>query len=302
MENFSVKMMGIFSGQKVVQSHLLNLLGLHICRILVARFFYSLRTMLLFSKLTEEQKILRKDGIIMIKNFLPNDKFESLKNEFENAKNFDGTDSETIDGDSIWSRRKFNRVQYANLPNTKTLLSNLRLLNLINSAEARKVTVNAVWFDEVNYPDKKVKDKHKAAMAELWHLDVFYNSHKVFYFMYDVMDEHGPLNFAPESHRLSLKRLWFEYKKSVEVVKTESDSFQANERERSFLGLKNIKAIVPANTLVIMNGCAFHRRGDAIVGSKRSNIFLQFRYNPFSLKIQMLNSRKKNEQTRITQK
>ena len=302
MNNFSEKMLGVFSGQKLIQRHILNLLGLHVFRILVAHFFYSLRTILLFSKLTEEQKILRKEGIIMIKNFLPNENFEALKNEFENAKNFDGVDSETIDGDSIWSRRKFNRVQYANLPNTKDLLSNSRLLNLINSAEARKVTVNAVWFDEVYYPDKKAKGKHHAALVELLHLDVFYNSHKVFYFMYDVMDEHGPLNFAPGSHRLSLKRLWFEYKKSIEVVQNESESFQANEREQSFLGLKIIKAIVPANTLVIMNGCAFHRRGDSIVGSKRSNIFLQFRYNPFSLKIQMLNSRKNSEHTITIQK
>lgn len=279
MENFTTKMNGIFSGQKVIPNYILNLLGLHVFRILVADFFYNLRTMLLFPKLTEEQKILRKEGIIFIKNFLPNEQFESIKNEFENAKNFEGVDSETIDGDSIWSRRKFNRVQYANLPITKSLISNPRLLNLINSAEARKVTVNAVWFDQVTYPDKKIKDKHNTAMAEMCHIDIFYNAHKVFYFMYDVMDEHGPLNFVPRSHHLSLKRLWFEYEKSIG-----DKPLVANEREQSFLGLKPIKAIVPANTLVIMNGRAFHRRGDAIVGSKRSNIFLQFRYNPFSLK------------------
>lgn len=285
-------MTGIFSGEKVIHNTFLNLLGLHVFRILVARFFYSLRSMLLFSKLTEEQKILRKDGIVIIKNFFPNDKFEAIKNEFKNAKNFDGIDSEIIDGDSIWTRRKFNRVQYANLPNTKDLLSNPRLLDLIHAGEARRVTPDAVWFDEVYYPDKKIIGKHEAACPELLHLDIFYHAHKAMYFIDDVRDEDGPFNFSPGSHHLSLKRLWFEYKKSVGHKKPENAGFQANEKEKSFLGLKNFKAAVPANTLVVFDGCAFHRRGDASVGSKRSAIFLQFRYNPFSLETQVLNSKK----------
>jgi len=288
-------MTGIFSGEKTIHNTFLNLLGLQVFRILVSHFFYNIRTMVLFPRLTEEQKILRKDGIIFLKNFLPDEKFESLKNEYQNAKNFDGVDTEIIDGDSIWSRRKFNRAQYENLPNTNNLLSNPKLLNLIYSAEARKVPINAVWFDQMSYPEKKIKGNHKAALAELLHIDIFYNSHKIFYLMYDVKDEDGPLNFSPGSHRLSFKKLWFEYKKSVKFAKTGSEDLFANEQDKSFLGLKNIKAIAPANTLVIMNGAGFHKRGDAVVGSKRSIIFLQFRYNPFSLKTHILNSRKKNE-------
>lgn len=281
MDNFSIKMNGIFSGEKLIKNTCLNLIGLHIFRILIAHFFYSIRTILFFSKLTEEQKILRKNGFLIIKNFLPNDEFETLQNEFKNAKNIDGVDSKIIDGDSIWSRSKFNSKQILNLPYTKNFLSNSRLLNLIYSAEARKVPVNAVWFDEVSHIDSELKDSQK----EL-HTDIFYPNHKVFYFMSDVKDENGPLNVAPGSHRLSLKRLWFEYKKS-NTLGNDGDSFRVNEKDKSFLDLKNIKAIVPPNTLVIMNGSIFHRRGDSIVGSKRSAIFLQFRYNPFSLKIQI---------------
>ena len=103
MGNFSIKMTGIFSGEKLIQNTFLNLIGLHVFRILIAHFFFSLRTILLFSKLTEEQKILRRNGIIIIKKFLPNDEFEALKNEFKNAKNFDGVDNKIIDGNSILS-------------------------------------------------------------------------------------------------------------------------------------------------------------------------------------------------------
>ena len=287
MGNFHVKMDGIFSGQKVIHNTFLNLIGLHVFRILLSRLFYSIRSMLIFSELSDDQKTLRQDGIIIIKNFLPNEKFRAIKHEFENAKNFDGTDSEINDGDSIWTRRKFNRLQYSKLSNTNNFLSDSRLLDLISVGEARKVTPDAIWFDEMYYPEKKIQGKHETANAELSHVDVFFHAHKSMYFIDDVSDEDGPFNFSPGSHHLSVKRLWFEYKKSIGHKKPENSEFQATEKDRIFLGLKNIKAIVPANTLVVFDGCAFHKRGNASVGSKRSAIFLQFRYNPFSLKTQI---------------
>lgn len=289
MGEFSIKMTGIFSGQKSINNTFLNLIGLHVFRILIGRLFYKIRSKLLFSEFTTDQKILRKDGIVIIKNFFPDDKFKAIKKEFENAKNYDGTYSEIIDGDSIWTRYKFNRTQLSNLPNTKDLLSDPRVIELVNAGEARKITPDAVWFDEVSYPEKKVKNIHEAANAEKLHVDVFYHAHKAMYFINDVKDEDGPFNFSPRSHHLFFKRLWFEYKKSV----TNSD-YNANEKETSFLGLKSIKATVPANTFVIFDGCAFHKRGDATVGAKRSAIFLQFRFNPFSLKTEIIKSKKKD--------
>lgn len=286
-------MKGIFSGEKFIKSYFLNMLGLHILRILISQLFYFMRSAILFPKLTDEQKILRKDGIIFINNFLPHDEFESIKSEFENSKNFDGVDSSIEEGDSIWSRRKFNRSQYIIMPGIKKLFSNSRLLNLIYAGESRIVPVSAVWFDTISYPEKKIEGKHQEASAELRHSDIFYPSIKVFYFPYDVKDEDGPLNFSPGSHHFTTKRLWFEYRKSIEISKTNDDYLHVNDDEKQFLKLKNIKAIVPANTLVVINGVAFHKRGDAIVGAKRSVIFTQFRYNPFSLKTKIVPPLKK---------
>ena len=112
------------------------------------------------------------------------------------------------------------------------------------------------------------------------------------------MDENGPINVSSGSHRFSLKRLWFEYKRSILHKKGEENSFRVNEKEKHFLGLKNVKAIVPPNSIVIANVCAFHRRGDFSVGSKRSAIFFGFRFNPFTLKPQTVNIYTRNEYAR----
>lgn len=288
MNDFSISMKGVFSGEKFIKNYFLNLLGLHVFRILISQLFYAIRTTILFSKLTDEQKILRKDGIIFINDFLPKEEFESVKKEFENLKSFVGVDTVYEEGDSIWSRRKFNRSQYTNMHGTKKLFSNSRLLDLIYAGESRIVPVSAVWFDTVSYPERKTEGKHQYASAELLHSDIFYPSIKVFYFPYDVKDEDGPLNFSPGSHHFNARRLWLEYKKSIELSKTGNDYLQLTDNEKQFLKLKNIKAVAPANTLVVMNGVAFHRRGDAVVGAKRSVVFTQFRYNPFSLKTKIV--------------
>jgi hypothetical protein len=283
MRNFYDKMTGVCSGQKLIRNTFLNLIGLQVFRILTARLIFNIRSILLFSNFSDEQKILRKDGIVIIKNFYPNDKFEKLKNEFDNAKNLGGIHSEVNDGDSILTRYKFSRRTIdANLPQTKDLLSNPRLLDLIYAGEARKFSPIAAWFTHITHLENKT-GKSIRAEAEKLHYDIFYHNTKVFYFMSDVTEKAAPFNFSPGTHRLSIKRLWYEYKKSFTYKKQKNEVFQVNEKEESFLGLKNnnIKAIVPANTLVIFDGLAFHRRGDFSSGTERSAIYLQFRHNPF---------------------
>ena len=75
----------IFSDIKFIDNSFLNILGLHVFRILIAHCFFSIRSFLFFSNLTEEQKILRKNGIIIIKNFFPDSKFESIKGGLNNV-------------------------------------------------------------------------------------------------------------------------------------------------------------------------------------------------------------------------
>ena len=70
MTNFFKLSSTVFSDIKFIDNHFLNLLGLHVFRILLAHFFFSIRTFLFFSNLTEEQKTLRKNGIIIIENFI----------------------------------------------------------------------------------------------------------------------------------------------------------------------------------------------------------------------------------------
>jgi len=154
---------------------------------------------------------------------------------------------------------------------------------LLNSAESRQLSIPAVWFDTVSY-EKRVSGIQNSSEVETFHSDISFPSHKVFFLTHDVKPEDGPLTFCPGSNKFSLQRLWLEYKKSNEKNRTEKDSFYIiKKKEESFLKLNIMKGIVPENTLILMNGNVFHKRGSAITGAKRSMIFTQFRLNPFSL-------------------
>ncbi len=283
MDSSVVKMSGIFSGQKFIKNDLLNILGLHIFRILIANLCFNIRSKKLFFKLTKEQKLLRTDGVIVIHNFLPQNEFEGLQKEFDNQKDYEGNEKIIKNGDSTWVRRKFSKRHYEKMPYTKKFLTNQKLLDFLNTAESRQLSIPAVWFDTVSY-EKRVSGIQNSSEVETFHSDISFPSHKVFFLTHDVKSEDGPLTFCPGSNKFSLRRLWLEYKKSNEKNRTEKDSFYTiNKKEESFLKLKIVKGIVPENTIIIMNGNTFHKRGSAISGAKRSMIFTQFRLNPFSL-------------------
>lgn len=283
MTSSIINMSGVFSGQKFVKNRFLNLFGLHIFRILLSNLCFNIRSKKLFSKLTEEEKLLRTDGVIVIHDFLPQNEFEGLQKEFDNQKNYEGTENIIEDGDSVWSRRKFSKKHFEKMPFTKKFLTNQKLLKLINIAESRQLSIPAVWFDTLSY-EKKISGIQNSSEVEIFHSDISFPSHKVFFLIHDVKDEDGPLTFCPGSNKFSLRRLWLEYKKSNEFDREENDAFYTiTKKEESFLKLNIIKGIVPKNTLIIMNGKTFHKRGSAIPGAKRSMIYTQFRLNPFSL-------------------
>jgi len=266
----------VFTGEKFIHNKILNIFGLHLFRFLLAHLIYNIRTRKFFPTLTDYQKRVRKDGIVIIKDFLSKDDFEKLKQEFQNIEKFDGNHYVIEDGDSYWKRHQFTPVQWKKIPHTNEMLNDPRIFEIIKAAEARnKIVIDDVWFEEIKCVNNSETDSQKA-----WHTDVFYHTHKVWFFLEDVKEENGPLTVLPGSHRFSIKRAWFEYKRSIFHRKDMDDSFRLNENEQK-QWLEEVKAIVPANSLVVASVCAFHRRGDFKIGAKRTSIFFSFRHNPF---------------------
>ena len=144
--------------------------------------------------------------------------------------------------------------------------------------ERKPIDIGDVWFDTVvNGDPRKGEDSQKQL-----HSDIFFTTHKVWFFLEPVKLEDGPLCFAPGTNRVTWKRLVFEYSKSIKYDQLSDYSFRVEPADKAYFGFEEKSLTCPANTLVIANTCGFHRRGDAVAGHTRKQIHFCIRSQPFA--------------------
>ena len=267
----------VFSNKKVVENHLLNYAGAQILRVLWSSIAYSCRGMLQSWPKNNLTMMLRENGFILIPNFLSQKVFDQVKDEFFNTTDI-GSYAPIKDGDTRVERYTFSPDKWKTLPAVNKLLSDNLLVRTLEGAELKNIEIGDIWFDTIYYDDSQ---KVASSQSQL-HSDTFFNTHKVWFFIEPVKLENGPLCFVPGTNRLSLKRLMFDYNKSIHFEKLTDYSFRVEPKEKTFLGCIEKALTCPENTLVIANTRGFHCRGDATAGRTRKQIHFCIRTNkPF---------------------
>ena len=124
------------------------------------------------------------------------------------------------------------------------------------------------------------------------HTDTFHPCVKAWLYLEEVTVSNGPFTLIPGSHRLTWRRLRWEYRQSLLASQARLNpraerywdgSFRVNEDDIKALGYGLPQPItVPPNSLLIANVHAVHRRGDAPPGASRLTIWMQSRDNPFN--------------------
>ena len=268
----------IFSNKKVVENRILNYAGAQVMRVLLASTAYSFRNMMQSWPKTKLTMMLRKNGYIIIPNFLSPIAFKQVKDEYFNASNI-GLYTPIKDGSTSVERYTFSSDKWKTLPGVTNLLSDNLLVKTLENAELENIQIGDVWFDAIHYDEPQ---KMASSQNQL-HSDTFYNTHKVWFFIEPVNLEDGALYFVPGTNKLSIKRLIFEYKKSIDFEKLKDYSFRVESKDRVLIGCKEKAIICPDNTLVIANTRGFHRRGFAKPGHSRKQIHFCIRTKtPFS--------------------
>jgi hypothetical protein len=121
----------------------------------------------------------------------------------------------------------------------------------------------------------------------LFHSDTFHPTAKCWLFLTDVAADAGPFAYVPGSHRLTDRRLEWEYEKSLEARGSADrmhgeGSFRLGEADRLALGLPEpVLNAVPANTLIIADTSGFHARTQSPRATHRVEIYGTLRRTPF---------------------
>ena len=275
---------GIFSTQKVLKNKLLNFLGIQIFRLILSKFFLNLRSLSYHNKknISNEVLSLQKNGYLVIDNFLDLENFTKLKIFFENVIN-----KETIDNYNSKYSVEMYKVAASNFNDCN--YPGFEKKNFISQVFKEYFKKNIKSSNSYVHIERIVRNNNKKNLLEdpqiHFHRDTFFGGLKAIFFMHDVTEEHGTLEYLVGSHRIDFKKIKLEYLNSI-ASKLSQNLFVSNLEK--VLNLEKIyykKTIFTCkkNTLLLFDVSGFHRRAKSNFGLNRDTIRMTFRFNPFSL-------------------
>jgi hypothetical protein len=282
----------IFTGGKsfrdnpILGSRTLNRLGLHVARLVVGHGLTRLRHLMLAPLVPAEQRqAYRRDGFVVLENFLPPEQFARLGAEIRacHGERCTGEVRECVQGDTLTLMMMLDGKALGAMPETAALIADRRLGRLAMYVGSR--LKRPLYFLHV------VKNSFVPGGGDPqkeFHSDTFHSTMKGWYFVEDVRPEHGPFTYVPGSHRLTAGRLRWEYQQSIAASDSANryaskGSLRLDEADIAAMGYRPPVAMaVKANTLVIADTHGFHRRGDAKAGASRLAVYLSSRSNPFN--------------------
>lgn len=267
-------------GNPILGSLRLNEWGLHVERVKMAARMAKLRRMQMRRILSKDyREALEDQGYVMIKNFLPDEIYQSLKHELD-VTAFPA------------SEERLNAVAYRYItlapqmlkqtPALAGVLENALLQGLVRYAASSNrspvIRLQTVFTD----PDTGPPDD-----VTIMHSDTFHATAKSWLFLHDVEAPDGPFAFVPGSHRINKHRLQWEFEQSVNAAAhpdgiNARGSFRITNDDLASMDYGvPIDFTVPANTLVVADTQGFHARRQSQRPSVRSALYTALRSNPF---------------------
>lgn len=272
-----------FKSNPVIGSKILNILGLHVFRLVVSHAVFKVKLLLLAPLVgREDYRNFCNDGYLLKEDFLPKNEFDSVRSE---ALGWNESIRQNIQGNTLVYRSFLNHGCVNNSHPFRRLIEGKALLKLLRFASGKNERPR-FYIEQVRHDEgRSGKDDPQKNL----HSDTFHPTMKAWIFLDDVSLENGPFNYVKGSNKLTWQRLKWEYKKSISAKDnpdgySEKGSFRLYPQDVKDMDLPEATAFcVKKNSLLIANTHGFHCRGEALrKGAKRLTIWVSSRVNPFS--------------------
>lgn len=274
----------IFGTDGVVDRALLNRLGCQVGRIALSRAGSTMRQLIHPASDAREREI-RSQGYTILSEFLPTQAFERVRDEYWRIMNDPNVPKRRI-RDTTGCVRETYYVDNTSPAHecVAHIYCNESLRRLLMCSEGissdsfdRGVFQVAFWrhrMDDGSFSDVLMSDHSNAE----FHSDTFHTISKAFFYIEPSGPRNGAHRYVPNSHRVTLARLGFEYRNSI-MERRSSPRVPEAEIER--YGKQPITFNLPGNSLIVENTFGFHAAGNIESGKERNLIYLQFRWPPF---------------------
>jgi hypothetical protein len=268
----------VFSAEKIIEHTPLNAAGMQVFRAVGARLVYRSRGVGEVNGLDDKVATLVRDGMLVWTDFLPPAEFGALRAECLGLAGRHEASYVRQSGPNRDARVLASSLERSTVPALTRFLNDPRLRSLLEGAERRRLGDLFQYAKLEHLTQGEVTDTNDP-QTDL-HSDIFFSSHKAWFYLTDVTDASGPLTFVKGSHRLTPSRLRHIYAQSVRMKPGDDPSRRVSAEERVTLPAETA-VLCRANTLVIANTCGYHRRRQGVPGEERSSIHLEVRANPF---------------------
>tara|TARA_R110000850_G_scaffold91742_10_gene194583 strand:+ start:17472 stop:18467 length:996 start_codon:yes stop_codon:yes gene_type:complete len=274
-----------FEDNAFIGNRLLNRLGLHVLRVVLAHTAMAIRRTLMAWKLPpEDRKAFARDGFLIKPNFLEHSQFLNLGQDVIKIAT-DEAPQDSVQGDTLTRQYPITDQRLARYPNLHTAMQNPQYQSLLGYVAGR-LRVPFRWV-QVIYNGQLPSDE--ADPQRTPHSDTFQPAMKAWLFLTEANESNGAFSYVPGSHRLSLARLKWEYRQSIVGRDLDSrysarGSLRIKHEELAQLGLPQPRELrCEANTLIVADTRGFHCRG-ASNGKTvhRVEIWALSRTNPFN--------------------
>ena len=270
-----------FVGNPVIGSRLLNSLGLHTIRVLLARAITWFRWLVLSPLVPRDlRRAIHADGFAIMPNFVDEDEIKALRSEI---KLHQDETRQMVQGNTATQRILLDNASLANKPHLSTLCGDKRFLRPLKYASA-KLSPPLLYVQRIRNGFREAGTDPQKTM----HADTFHPTMKAWLFLEDVTPEKGPFTYVKGSHKLTPARLKWEYQRSRAAARnpdgySEKGSFRASPDDLKAMHLPDPSgACVKAGTLVIANTNGFHGRGQSADNQSRLEIWAYSRPSPFN--------------------
>ncbi|GMN90431.1 phytanoyl-CoA dioxygenase family protein [Francisella sciaenopsi] len=267
-----------FKSNKYIGSYVLNLCGLHIYRVLITSFFYRVRLFQQFWRVNHNsRKQFIKNGYL-IKDVALSDSDRDL---IFDLKNQSYNKYSVKEGSTTLTKYRIKK-------NKIFPLENIEIKNLLKYIHTKN-SYPVLSYEEILQSNSINRQKD---IQSNWHRDTFHPCTKGWFFLTDVRsNNNGCFEYYQGSHRLTLRRLVWEYKQSLIACGNHNRGYNGAFRidesciRKVYPKSKKIVCEVPKETFLCANVFGFHRRGEVPINSvctERESLWFNGRPYPFT--------------------
>ncbi len=208
----------------------------------------------------------------------------AIKSEFASLH---GPARQMLQGDTATQRILLDTKTVENCPSIKALLKN-KILQARLKYGAAKNHPSLIYVQRIRHGHNASIKEQNSDPQKTIHSDTFHPAMKAWLFLEDVTPDKGPFHYVRGSCQLTVARIKWEYKRSINATiepdgYSEKGSLRASPTDLLAMGLPAPEPMcVKAGTLVVGNTHGFHGRGFAKASASRLELWAYGRYNPFN--------------------